>query len=445
MTLFVQRITVILLIMMMVIPTIFAQSIQGSGTEQDPYLVPDVSTLVYVSSQSSLWGSYFEQTANVIIDPAQTPNFAPIGNSTTPFTGTYDGKDFSISNLTINLPSTDYVGLFGSLSGASIRNLTLINASVTGDYRVGALIGFASSTPSVITNCNVSGTVSGNRYVGGFIGRADAGQITWSSSASLVSASNYEVGGFIGYNKAAINYCYATGNVSHVGASSVGRYGGFAGISTSGGWISDSYSTGTVDCNNKVFEAGGFIGNNARIANRDYSTGKILNPTTDYGGLMGKNTASVGNCFWDTETSQLLISAAGTGKTTSEMKTLTTFTSAGWNFTTVWSLSPNYNDGYPNLDFVSVLPITWNGSVDSDWSKAFNWTPSQVPSNTDDVIIPAGLANYPIVESPASVQVKDLSVLESGVNITVQQGGSLIVTGVYEASEGAEVKVLGAP
>jgi hypothetical protein len=43
----------------------------------------------------------------------------------------------------------------------------------------------------------------------------------------------------------------------------------------------------------------------------------------------------VGNCFWDTEPSGQATSAGGTGKTTAELKNITTFTDAGWNITAV--------------------------------------------------------------------------------------------------------------
>jgi hypothetical protein len=94
---------------------------------------------------------------------------------------------------------------------------------------------------------------------------------------------------------------------------------------------------------------------------RCYSTG---NPTgnSSVGGLCGsKDTGSgykdTGN-FWDTNTSKKLTSAMGIGKTTAEMKTLSTFTSAGWDFTNETINGPNDTwrmcmDGvdYPRLNW----------------------------------------------------------------------------------------------
>jgi hypothetical protein len=59
--------------------------------------------------------------------------------------------------------------------------------------------------------------------------------------------------------------------------------------------------------------------------------------------------------YWDTQTSQTAASAMGTGKTTTEMKTQTTFTDAGWDFVgetvngpnDVWDICEGTN--YPRL------------------------------------------------------------------------------------------------
>jgi hypothetical protein len=50
---------------------------------------------------------------------------------------------------------------------------------------------------------------------------------------------------------------------------------------------------------------------------------------------VGRNIGTVGTSFWDTLTSGQATSAGGTGKTTAQMKDITTFSGAGWNITTV--------------------------------------------------------------------------------------------------------------
>lgn len=65
----------------------------------------------------------------------------PIGTNGSRFTGTFDGAGFTISNLTINSPSADFIGLFGYAEGATIQNVVLTDVDVTGQDFVGGLMG----------------------------------------------------------------------------------------------------------------------------------------------------------------------------------------------------------------------------------------------------------------------------------------------------------------
>ena len=71
--------------------------------------------------------------------------FAPVGTGTGVgrFTGSLDGAGYAITNLTINRPTTDYQGLFGSTNGATITRVGGISGSVTGKDYVGPLAGRA--------------------------------------------------------------------------------------------------------------------------------------------------------------------------------------------------------------------------------------------------------------------------------------------------------------
>ena len=113
-------------------------------------------------------------------DPATdtNPGFVPIGT----FAGTFDGNDFTISNLYIN--KIGDTGLFGATSGsASIRNLGLINvyikASATSGSSIGTLVGYKNG--GTVTNCHASGTVNVSSttttLVGGLVGFNSAGAI----------------------------------------------------------------------------------------------------------------------------------------------------------------------------------------------------------------------------------------------------------------------------
>jgi hypothetical protein len=66
--------------------------------------------------------------------------------------------------------------------------------------------------------------------------------------------------------------------------------------------------------------------------NHCYSTGAVISTGQDVGGLVGSGGGAATGCFWDTKTSGQAESAGGTGKTTAEMQTATTFLEAGWDF-----------------------------------------------------------------------------------------------------------------
>jgi hypothetical protein len=117
----------------------------------------------------------------------------PLGNDTTTFAGAFAGAGKTISNLTINRPSENYVGLFGS-STAAISNLSLTNAAVSGQNYVGMLVGYQSGT---ITNSSAAGTVTGNYSVGGLAGYLDFGSISRSHATGVVNG-NTGVGGLLG-------------------------------------------------------------------------------------------------------------------------------------------------------------------------------------------------------------------------------------------------------
>ena len=148
-----------------------------------------------------------------------------------------------------------------------------------------------------------------------------------------------------------LSRCYSTGLVE--GSSQTGGL-----VGNNSATINNCYSHAVANCGNI---AGGFVGNNneGTITN-SYSTG---NPgaTTNEGGFAGQNTGSISNCFWDKTTSESETSAGGTGKTTAEMKTLSTFTTAGWDFeaesangtNNYWDLdlAGSYNNGYPFLSW----------------------------------------------------------------------------------------------
>ena len=338
--------------------------VSGTGTSGDPYLIGDVYCLQNMSSNlSANYALANDIDASITNGWDSGAGFAPVGNASNPFTGSLDGRGYTITGLVINRSSTDYVGLFGNIStGGTVSNVSLVDVNITGQTIVGGLVGQnsgsvsnsysmgnVSGTSTVLTivgglvgrnygsvsNSYSTGNVSGFERVGGLVGTQTAGAIISNSYATGNANGSTLVGGLLGLNfGGSVFNSYSTGNVS--GSD---RVGGLVGTQTTGGTINNSYATGNVSGTSGT--VGGLAGyNNAGTVNNSYSTGNVSGTGSYVGGLLGRYTAgTVSNCFWDTQTSSQASSAGGpgvTGKTTAEMMTQSTFTGAGWDFTGTW-------------------------------------------------------------------------------------------------------------
>ena len=130
--------------------------------------------------------------------------FQPIGTRENNFKGKFKGNAYTISNLMINRPNEDNVGLFGYIRGSStnsatITGLNIENIKVNGNKYVGGIVGYIYDYGK-LNELTVSGDVNGTGdYVGGIIGYVNTSRgITSLISNTNVSGSNY-VGGLIGY------------------------------------------------------------------------------------------------------------------------------------------------------------------------------------------------------------------------------------------------------
>ncbi len=319
----------------------------GLGTIDDPYQIDDLADLIILSSDSSLWNKCFEQTAD--IDASSTLNlnnnagFSPIGiNISNSFTGSYNGNEFTISNLYIYRPYTDYIGLFGRTEGANISNIALVEANITGQMRVGALAGHINNS-TIINNCYAIGIIHGRGidYAGGLIGSSVDSAIINSHASGSVLGNNH-VGGLVGYSSGPINNCYSSGN-----ATGSVKVGGLIGISYQS-TINNCYATGNAHGSSSV---GGLAGNLYGASSSNcYSTGFIQGNSNYIGGLVGEGfSGSVSNSFWNVQSSGQTTSQGGTGKTSLEMKNIATYLNAGWDLSSIWLVNSHINSGYPFL------------------------------------------------------------------------------------------------
>ena len=123
---------------------------------------------------------------------ANGAGFAPIGSSALPFRGELEGLGHTISNLTINRPTTNDVGLFGAKQGTStLQNFSLTGVNIKGATRTGALVGYDNSylSSGKLINVHAYGSVRGTGDTGGLVGLLEGGTIQDSDAGGSVSST----------------------------------------------------------------------------------------------------------------------------------------------------------------------------------------------------------------------------------------------------------------
>jgi len=332
--------------------------------------------------------------------------FKPLGSNSGTFTGSFNGQGFGLSGLAINRASTNYVGLFGYTSGATLTNVKLVGGSVIGNDGVGALVGYMTS--GTLGNASASTTVSGTSTLeantGGLVGTNDGGAIADASASGNVTGAGYQIGGLIGFNVngGSITRSYASGNVTGTNTNAgFGYIGGLVGgngfTGANGGSISQSYATGTVT--GAAGPIGGFVGHNEGSITDSYATGAVIGQgsasniggfvgvnyingtisngySTGYvaggsqtGGFVGYNNGpngAISSAYWNTQTSGQTLGAAGglaagiTGRTTAQLQGSLP---AGFA-SPVWGVGTNL---YPYLQWrYSTTPIAISGKAFSN-------------------------------------------------------------------------------
>jgi hypothetical protein len=247
----------------------------GSGTMTDPFKIATKADLLTLAATTEDYNKCFILVSDINLE-GQIFTAAIIGPDTsssndyqgTAFSGTFDGNNHIISNFTIQ-------------GGNNIIYLGLF----------GFLIPGGSIKNLGLENYAIHG--NGQSYfVGGLVGK-NYGDIALCFTRGTVTNTSDGTGGLVGDSAGTISNCYSMTTVSSTGSLT----GGLTGTNYYGGSITNCYSTGF---------AGGLVG---------FSNGGIVNGS-----------------FWEALVSGQTNGAGGIGKTKAEMQTLSTFTSAGWDF-----------------------------------------------------------------------------------------------------------------
>ena len=315
------------------------ETAEGSGTESDPYIIPDLETLEFYRGMINAEGdskyniAHYKLTANIDLGGKENP-WTPIGsNKDHAFTGTFDGDGHTISELYIN-SNDDVAGLFGYVGrGGMIRDLTVegkINVSGL-DLCVGGIAGRVDGTEvsemSVLTDSddsetgiiycisnvtiNVTYNDSSGLSVGGIVGSCGGATISGCKNCGDVSVVGtresdiVNIGGIVGYSGfSTLSNCSNTGAVSAENAEKA-YAGGIMGqsINTT---LSGCYNTGDVTTENvEDVYAGGVVGYNydddESTVSKCYNTGAVSAKdakNVNVGGVVGENDdGSVSNCY----------------------------------------------------------------------------------------------------------------------------------------------------
>jgi trimeric autotransporter adhesin len=372
--------------------------------------------------------------------------FSPIGDAATPFSGIFDGLGHHISNLTIRpTGSPSYVGLFGATAaGSEVRNVGLIDVSLAGgNGQVGALVG---RNQGKVSNSYATGTVIGATHVGGLIGD-NLGTVDGSYFSGSAIAGN-RLGGLVGVNTGSISNSYSTGEVRSSAAQDL--IGGLVG-DNSGGTVSGSYASATV-----------LNGN--------------TDPNRHTGSLVGNNSGTVTNSYWNLGASTLPGIDGGTvtgatGLTAAQMMQQSSF--VGWDIagtggsSAVWriyeghtapllrsfmtglvvtadNVATTYNGaafaGSTDYTFGALTPNKWLPSADVDPSLLFGSANTATPAiNAGSYALGNGLYSgqmgYDIGFTGGTLTINPaaLTIGSSDVSKTYDGGlgaaGSAVVTG----------------
>jgi len=329
-------------------------SYSGAGTSSNPYMINSTAQLQTLANMTRLGfqhsGLYFKLGSNLTL----AGNWIPVGCQTSvsssnsgivfPFSGNFDGNGNTITIT--SSPASPYSsslgcgGVFGYMDGGSVSNLdVVISGNIIAQTRVcfGGIAGQILDGTS-INGCSVTG------------GTITAGN------------SNVNVGGLVGLNgfinnlngdSSSISNCYTNLNI-------VGAVNKIMNV-----YVPIAYDT---------TQAGGLVAyNNASISNC-YSASNVsiaYGSGYDFAGTLIGCTfmgASVTNCYWKDFgsspsgiggfgfLSNPVTPSGGGARTDAQLKDPSTF--VGWDFSNIWKMNPAVNNGYPNLRSAGVISYT---------------------------------------------------------------------------------------
>ena len=325
----------------------------------------------------------------------------PIGTSSTPFQGMFDGNGYTIYNLYINAPNEYYQGLFGYVNLASFQNVCIVNSNIIGYNCVGSIVGYGYST--TIKNSIFNGTIIANKSVGGIVGELEEASAISKCTVYGTITGEIDVGGICGLQYAernTIRNTYCRNVASVFGKENVGgicgrakgyRYKYYETNATGKSEIYYSCNTGDIISLNK--NAGGIIGyaegdihdkssnnyyayigvndsyNIGNVTTSEFAGGIIgtgkyftcyhtysigtITANSNFGGCFGSSPSIVTFCYYLDDAVTNPTCTAGMMKSIDQLKRKGNYEQ--WDFDTVWTMEGREDYIYPELRDVPLV------------------------------------------------------------------------------------------
>lgn len=292
----------------------------GNGSESRPYIIDNVKRLqdfaAAVNAGENYAGKYIALAANLdLSDIAWTPIGTADHGKYNGFSGTFDGRGYTVSNVICGTGSAsanyEAIGLFGVVDGGTVKNL---NVTITKFYNrhddsnymtaMGGLTGVLMNN-GVIDHCSVSGgsqvaseTSGPKAAVGGLVG--------WAQSGTLIANSWTDIG---------LNYGTTTTDVdvSMGGICGKQEQNSLIANSASFGSVPGMIMTGKLRVGGLVGQTSGAIYNSyttsltkANVMGDPYNSFANNDATTAIGHLIGCSTtgAALYDCYYDKNADQ---------------------------------------------------------------------------------------------------------------------------------------------
>lgn len=382
----------------------------GDGSEENPFVIENPSQLAYFA-KTTVEGNSYQNQYIILSDDIYLNNFdgenwisaviqlPQIRN----FEGIFDGKEHALIGI-----YAEYDGLFYNNSG-TIKNVKIGDSVL---YGGSTLVNYNDDT-GIVENCQIIGNITlyGVGYVGGIVRRND-GIIENCYNKGEIRASGVDIGGIAGINDSTIKKSYNEGDIFGSGRFISGICG------KSGGKIIECYNKGKITnkyLNYDFEQLSGIVGENTGNVEKSYNAGNIESLSGPCAGIVSENTNSglvkdcynIGkitsnhhnssgivelnyatikncytlsdaiccdwqncqsytnnfeNCYYMQQNKQIDF---GVGLTQNELKLLSSF--KGFDFSNVWGISPNVNNGYPYLlshDYIPEYEVAVKGSAE---------------------------------------------------------------------------------